>query len=381
MHRLDTQLVHAGEPRPKIGGAVSTPIFSSANFEYSGETSYHNLKYIRLNNTPNHDVLHGKLAAIEKAEAALVTASGMAAISTALLTVLKPGDHLLTQDCLYGGTHSLLTEDLGHLGIESTPVRGDDPDSWKDALRPNTRAFYVETLSNPLLGVPELGAVVEFCHHHQLVSMIDNTFASPINFCPVEAGYDLCLESATKYLNGHSDLVAGALCGRADLVEACLHRLNHLGATLDPHACFLLARGLKTLSLRVARQNENASRLAEFLEGHPAVTRVNYPGLASHPDHQRAKRWLRGFGGVLSFELAGQVEAAQALFRNLVLPVVAPSLGGVETLVTLPSKTSHAGIPPERRRAIGISDYLIRVAVGIEAPDDLVEDFSQALAS
>ncbi|MCA9795969.1 MAG: PLP-dependent transferase, partial [Candidatus Eremiobacteraeota bacterium] len=250
---LDTRLVHAGEPRPRIEGAISMPIFCSANFEYAGETSYHDLKYIRLNNTPNHQALHQKLAAIEGGQAALVTASGMAAISTSLLSVLKSGDHLLAQNCLYGGTHSLLTQDFRDFGIETTFVDGHDPESWKKAVRSNTRAFYVETMTNPLVQVGAIDKVPEFCKDHGLVAMIDNTFASPVNFRPLRLGYDLSLHSATKYLNGHSDIVAGVVVGAQHLVDKILHRLNHLGGSLDPHACFLLQRGLKTLSLRVRR--------------------------------------------------------------------------------------------------------------------------------
>ncbi|MCA9781347.1 MAG: PLP-dependent transferase, partial [Candidatus Eremiobacteraeota bacterium] len=207
-----------------------------------------------------------------------------------------------------------------------------------------------------------------------------NTFATPLNFRPLDHGYDFCLHSATKYLNGHSDIVAGAVIGKKPLVEKSLHRLNHLGGSLDPHACFLLHRGLKTLSLRMERQNLNALRLATFLNSHSSVHKVNYPGLPDHPDHQRAKTLFNGFGGVLSFELAAAL-SAQSLLQRLQLPVSAPSLGGVETLVTLPSTSSHSGIPREERLQMGISDSLIRVAVGIEHPDDLIEDFQQALGN
>lgn len=377
-HKLDTLLIHAGEPRPRIEGAVSTPIFCSANFESAGEGSYHDLRYIRLNNTPNHQVLHGKLAAIEGGEAALVTASGMAAISTALLSVLESGSHVIAQDCLYGGTHSLLTEDFKAFGIEVTFVDLSQPDSWAAALRSNTKAFYVESMTNPLLQVGALDRVPGFCEQHGLVSFIDNTFATPVNFRPLEHGYDICLHSATKYLNGHSDIVAGAIVGRASLVDKALHRLNHLGASLDPHACFLLQRGLKTLSLRMERQNANAQALAEFLAGRVEASKVNYPGLPSHAGYPTARKLFKGFGGVLSFELHGGEAAAEALLLRLRLPVNAPSLGGVETLVTRPCRSSHSGVPREERLRIGITDGLIRVAVGIEDSDDLIEDFRQA---
>jgi len=376
---LETKLIHAGEPEPLINGAVIMPIFQSVIFEYTGETSYHDLKYIRLSNTPNHLALHKKLAALENAEAALVTASGMAAISTTLLTVLSSGDHLLAQECLYGGTHDLITKDLATFGISFDFIDGDDPDSWSNRLRPNTKAIYVETMTNPLLQVADLKAVIEFAKAHGLISLIDNTFASPVNFRPPEWGFDLSLHSCTKYLNGHSDIVAGAAIGRADLIEKITHKLNRLGGSLDPHACFLLHRGLKTLAVRVRYQNESALQIAQFLERHPAIENINYPGLESHPRNQRARNLFDGFSGVLSFELKGGVEVAEHFIQNTTLPVIAPSLGGVETLITRPATTSHSGLSPKDRQTLGISDSLIRVSVGIEATQDLIEDFDRAL--
>lgn len=378
---IDTKLIHAGEPDPRIMGAVSIPIFQSAMFEYAGETGYHDIRYIRLNNTPNHVAVHQKLAALENAEAALVTASGMAAISTALLTVLSVGDHLLVQDCLYGGTHDFVTQDLGSFGITFDFVNANRPDSWEKALKPKTRAIYVETMSNPLLQIPDLDAVAAFARDHGLVSLIDNTFASPINYRPPEHGFDLSLHSATKYLNGHSDIVGGAIIGRAELVGRIKHRLDHLGGSMDPHQCYLLYRGMKTLALRVRCHNESALKVATFLSQHPKVSRVNYPGLQSHPQHQRACSLFDGFGGMLSFEMKGGLEAAERFIKATTLPIVAPSLGGVETLVTRPATTSHAGMKPEDRQRLGITDSLIRMSVGIEATDDLIEDFGQALAA
>jgi len=376
---LETKLIHAGEPEPLVSGAVSMPIFQSATFEYSGQSSYHDLKYIRLNNTPNHVALHEKLASLENAEAALVMASGMAAITTTLLTVLSSGDHVLAQDCLYGGTHDFITKDFATFGISFDFIDGGDPDSWKSQLRPNTKAIYFETITNPLLQVGDLKAVVEFARTHGLVSLIDNTFSSPINFRPPEWGFDLSLHSCTKYLNGHSDIVAGAVIGRAGLIEKIRHKLNHLGGSLDPHACFLLHRGMKTLAVRVKYQNESALRIAKFLEDHPAVEKVNYPGLESHPGYQRARQLFDGFGGMLSFELKNGLEAAGRFIRNTTLPIRAPSLGGVETLITRPATTSHSGLSPEDRQRLGISDSLIRLSVGIEANEDIIEDFQQAL--
>jgi len=377
---IETKLIHAGEPRPRINGAVSMPIFQSAMFEYAGETNYHDLKYIRLNNTPNHEVLQKKLAALENAEAALVTASGMAAISTTLLTLLSSGDHLLAQDCLYGGTHDLLTKDFAGFNLQYDFIDASKPDLWEAALRPNTRAIYVETITNPLMEVADLKAVAEFARKHGILAIIDNTFASPVNFLPLEWGFDISLHSGTKYLNGHSDIVAGVCLGSADLIGRIKHKLDHLGGSMDPHAAFLFHRGVKTVALRVRYQNESALKVARYLEQHPAVERVNYPGLESSTSYQRARQFLEGFGGMLSFELHGDVEAADAFMKKTNLPLVAPSLGGVETLITRPAITSHAGMKPADRQRLGISDKLIRLSVGIEASDELIEDFEQALA-
>jgi cystathionine beta-lyase/cystathionine gamma-synthase len=376
---LATKLIHAGEIRPGVLGAVSLPIFQSAMFEYAGAAHYHDIKYIRLNNTPNHTVLHAKLAALENAGAALVAASGMAAITTGILSLLSAGDRILAQESLYGGTHDFFTKHLGAFGIACDFLNIDDPASWPARIKPGTKAVYVETISNPLMQVPDLEAVVTFARAHGLVSMIDNTFATPVNFRPAEHGFDLSFHSVTKYLNGHSDIVGGAVIGRADLVEAALLKLDTLGGSMDPHACFLLHRGLKTLALRVRFQNESALRIARVLAGHPAVARVNYPGLEDHPGHARAARLFDGFGGMLSFELAGGVEAAERFMGAVRLPIIAPSLGSVETLMTRPATTSHLGMSPEDRKRIGISDGLIRLSVGIEATEDLIRDFERAL--
>jgi len=376
---IETKLIHAGEPEPRIGGAVSMPIFQSSTYEYTGTSGYNDLKYIRLNNTPNHVTLHEKLSALENAEDALVTASGMAVISTVILTILSPGDHFLAQECLYGGTFDFITKDLSTLNITVDFIDGDDPESWEHKLRPTTKMIYVETMSNPLLQIADLEAVSRFSKEHNIVSLIDNTFASPVNFRPPEWGFDLSLHSCTKYLNGHSDIVAGAVIGLKGLIEQITHKLNHLGGSLDPHACFLLYRGLKTLAVRVRYQNESALKVAKFLENHPAVKQVNYPGLESHPNHDRALKLFDGFGGMLSFEIDGDADMADRFIQHTTIPVCAPSLGGVETLITRPVTTSHSGLSPEEQRALGISDRLIRLSVGIEATDDLIEDLDQAL--
>ncbi len=377
--RLETRVVHAGDPHPRIEGAVTLPIFQSTVFEQKEGAGYHELRYPRLNNLPNHEAIADKLADLEGGEAALVTASGMAAISTTLLTVLGGGGHLLVQDCLYGGTHNLLTDDLESLGMSYDFIDARDPDSWRSKLQTETRAVYVEAISNPLLQVADHRAIAHFAREHGLLSIIDNTFASPINFRPVELGFDLVLHSCTKYLNGHSDLAAGALIGSADWVERVLHRLNHLGGSLDPHACFLLSRGVKTLALRVRQQNASALAIAKYLSARPEVSVVNYPGLESHPDHRRARELFSGFGGMLSFELSGGAEAARRLARGVTLFTNAPSLGGVESLVTRPVATTHAGMSAKDRERLGISDGLLRLSIGIEAVEDLRADLDTAL--
>ncbi len=376
---LETQLVHAGEPSPRIAGAVEMPIFQSATYEYAGEGSYDDVRYLRNNNTPSQLALHAKLAVLEGAEEALVTASGMAAISGTLLGLLSAGDHVLAQGGVYGGTHELLTHEFPRLGLAADTIDADRPEGWAQLLRPSTRLVYVEAMTNPLLEVADLAAVAEFARAHGLLCVIDNTFATPVNFRPLAHGFDLSIHSATKYLNGHADIVAGAVAGSRELITRIRHKLNVLGGSLDPHAAFLLKRGLKTLALRVRFQNDSTLKIAQFLEGHPAVARVNYPGLASHPRHARARTLFKGWGGVLSFELKGAAARADEFCTRLRIPAVAPSLGGVQTLITRPAKTSHAGVPEADRRRLGITDGLLRLSVGIESTDELIEDLAQAL--
>lgn len=376
---METRLVHAGEPDPLIEGAVSMPVFQSSTYEYTGQKDYHDLRYIRLNNTPNHRALHEKLAQVENGESAIVTSSGMSAISTALLTFLEPGDHILVQDCLYGGTHELVTRDLARMGIFSDFIDGNDPGSWETKRTGATKIIYVETITNPLMQVADLEAVVSFAEKHGLISMIDNTFAGPTNFRPLDWGFNLSLHSCTKYLNGHSDIVAGAVIGSQSLIDKIVHKLNHLGGSLDPHACFLLHRGMKTLALRMAYQNKSARAIAEYLESHEKVSKVHYPGLESHPDHLRAKRLLDGFGGMISFELKDGLDTAEKFIRRLSIPICAPSLGGVESLITRPASTSHSGMAASEREKLGITDALVRFSVGIESTMDLIDDIKVAL--
>ncbi|MEM9595277.1 MAG: aminotransferase class I/II-fold pyridoxal phosphate-dependent enzyme [Acidobacteriota bacterium] len=384
--RLATRLVHP--PRgasPKSTAAVN-PIHRSTvwglapeSLEAGVDGVYADLVYPRYNNLPNQQALASQMADLEHAEAALVTASGMSAISSAILAVVSSGDHVLAQTGLYGGTHGLLTRLLPDYGVSHDFVDGNDPAGWRGKLRPTTKVFYVETLANPLLDVPDLGAAARFAAEHDLVAIIDNTFATPLAFRPLDHGFHLVVHSATKYLNGHSDVLAGVVAGGGARVAAAESRLKLLGGSLDPQAAYLLARGVKTLGLRVPRQSENALALARHLEGHPAVVSVRYPGLESHPHHARAAELFDGYGAMLAMELAGGFDAASRFLAGVRLATHGASLGGVETLVVSPAKSSHAAMPADERRAVGIADGTVRVSVGIEAIEDLVVDFDQAL--
>ena len=374
---IDTRLIHAGTPNPRIDGAVVTPIFQSANYEQDDPEDYSSVRYIRLNNSPNHKVLNAKLAAIEGAEAAMVFASGMAAITTSVLSVVGSGDHVLCQDTVYGGTQTFFAREAGRLGIEVDFIDSTRPETWSAKLKPNTRLMYVESISNPLLDVADLPAIVAFAEANGLVTAIDNTFLSPVNFRPLEHGFDLVVHSATKYLNGHSDIVAGVVAGSAERIARINVLLTHLGGSLDPHACFLLERGLKTLALRVRQQNRTALALSEALCEHPAVSDVRYPGLPEDPNAARAARF-EGCGGMVSF-FVRDASSVDDFFEALTLPVNAASLGGVETLIVRPSRSTHLGMDPKDREALGITDALVRISVGIEDTNELIEDVLRAL--
>ncbi len=373
-----TAAIHAGELKPRPEGAMVTPIYQTANYEYHGE-DYHDVGYIRLSTTPNHRVLARRIAALEGTEDALVLASGMAAISGALLTVLSSDDHILVQDTLYGGTAGFVAHDLPRFHISHSVIDPQDPASWAASVTPQTKAIYVETLTNPLVQMADLEAVAAFAREQRLVSMIDNTFASPVNFRPAEIGFDLVFESCTKYMNGHSDIVAGSVAGPAEWVRRIKVLHDHLGGSLDPHAAFLLERGLKTLDVRVRQQNASAQRLARLLEAHDAVASVNHPSLTSHAQHERAARLLDGFGGMIAFELHGGMESAEAFLATLTIPAVAASLGGAESLMVRPAAAIHSGLSREEREKSGVSDGLIRFSVGLEGVEDLEADLTRAL--
>jgi len=373
---FSTRAIHSGEK--VFERAVTQPIFQSSTYVFEGEAQYLDVKYGRLNNTPNHQTLGEKIAALENTEDALVTSSGMAAITSTLLSAIRPGGHLLSQDNLYGGTFYFLQDDFPFWGREVSLFPTDESSSIEKYIRKNTQALYVEAISNPLLKVPDFEKIVEVAHKHGALAIIDNTFASPYNFNPVDIGFDIVLHSATKYLNGHTDVLAGAIAGKKEHLKSVRKLICHLGPTLDPHSCFLLSRGIKTLGLRVREQNASALELAKTLSTFERIQKVYYPGLESHPNHERARRYFRGFGGMVSFEFNGSADELEKSLRRLKLPFVAPSLGGVETLITRPSTTSHSGISVSERERLGIKETLVRLSVGLEDVKDLKEDFRQA---
>ncbi|MGH7589144.1 MAG: trans-sulfuration enzyme family protein [Gemmatimonadota bacterium] len=375
---LDTLAIHAGSSRDQEG-AVVTPIYQSSTFDYpAGDRE---LVYTRYGNNPTQLALQERLAALEGSEAALVLASGMGAIATAILTVCGSGDHLVAARSLYGGTHRLLDVELPRLGISVTYAGGIEPAAWEGAIRPETKLLLWEAISNPLLRVPDTPALAALARERGSVSLVDATFATPINLRPIDHGADLVMHSATKYLGGHSDLIGGVLAGSRERIGEATHRMHSFGASIDPHAAFLIERGVKTLAVRMARHNENGRRVAEFLSGHERVARTHYPSLPDHPDHAVAARLLAGAGGVVTFVPDASYDAACQLTERFRWIRLAPSLGGVESLVSLPAQTSHRGLSREDREALGIPDPMIRLALGIESADDLVDDLSRALAS
>ena len=375
--RFDTRVLHEAER--SVDGAASLPIFRSTVWELPPGTAYRDIRYPRLNNLPNQTVVATKIARLEGYEAGLVTASGMSAILATLAGLFRSGDHLLVGDTVYGGTHSLVVSELAERGIEVSRVDGGDPSTWEAALRPTTRGLYLEPLTNPLLSVADLAAIAPFCRGHGLTSVVDNTFASPVFFQPGRHGIDVSLHSATKYLNGHSDVAAGVISSDPQRIAAITKKQNLLGGSLDPQAAWLLHRGTKTLGLRVRHQAASALRVARWLAERPEVAQVNHPGLSTHPQHALAGQVLSGHGACFSFTLE-DASRAEEVARGLRLFVYSASLGGVESLVVIPAKSSHAGMSAEDRAAAGISDGLIRVSIGLEDPDDLLEDLAQALS-
>jgi methionine-gamma-lyase len=382
---LQTKAVHAAREH-NTTRAVSSPIWQTSTFRADSSEHFAELAtaarpaefYTRYGN-PTHREAEATIAALEGGEAALVAASGMGAIFTAVLCGLRAGDHVVAQRNLYAGTNTLIEELLPRWGIEYTFVEQTAAANFAEVLRPHTKLIYVETPTNPLMRITDLRAIAGLGHEHKITTMVDNTFATPVNQRPLELGIDVCVHSATKYLGGHSDITAGVVVGSREFVERAWKFGLVAGAVLSPFDGWLLLRGLRTLGLRVERHNQNALALARFLEAHAKVERVHYPGLASHPQHELARTQMSGFTGMLSVELRGDFRAAEQLIASLKLALNAASLGGYETLVVHPAAMWGQQLSVEQRAAMEISDRLVRVSVGLEDEADLIRDFAQAL--
>ncbi|MDT7830121.1 PLP-dependent aspartate aminotransferase family protein [Pricia sp. S334] len=372
---LNTICAHTGEVKDEqFKGAVS-PLYMSTSYAFEDVDIK---RYPRYFNTPNQESLSKKIAALEHTEAGLIFGSGMAAISTSLLAFLEAGDHIVLQQTLYGGTYNLITEEFHKYGIEYSFTEGWAADDFEAKVQENTKVIYIETPSNPLLTITDLDAVAKLSKKHGLVSMIDNTFASPVNQNPVDFGIDVVIHSATKYMGGHSDICAGAVASTKENIKRIHSLAKNFGGSLSDYTVWLLERSMKTMGIRVRAQNENAQRMAEFLDGHDDIAAVYYPGLPDHPGHETAKTQMAGFGGMLSFELLEGLDASR-FQKSLQLIKPSMSLAGVESTVLSPSQTSHALLGAEERERQGIKDGLIRFSVGIEEPEDLIADIEQAL--
>lgn len=375
---LPTLVLHAGESTHDVGAPVVTPLAQSVSFVQDVGTEG-GLRYPRYGNAPNAEIVQRRLAALEKAEAGLVLASGMGATACALLALLRPGDHLLASKWIYGGTRTLFTDEFTTLGIQVTLVDPMEPRGWRKRLRKETRAIFVESPVNPTCRVLDLKAISYLTEEAGIALVVDSTFSSPVNLRPLEHGADVVIHSATKYLNGHHDVLGGAVLGTSSYVEEVRQKMMVWGQAPDPFACWLLERGLKTLDVRVKRQNENAMQVARWCAERKEVRAVHYPGLPSHPDHEVARDQLDGFGGMLAIELTGGARAADRFIRKLRLIRHAPSLGGVDSLVSEPRFTSHAHLSQDERARLGIPDGFLRLSIGIEGADDLIADIEQAL--
>ena len=381
-----TRSVHGGEPRTKLASAITSPIVQAATYTFADtreltdhfEGRVERDEYGRYGN-PTQRVAERKLAALEGAQEGLLFSSGMAAITTTLFAMLAKGAHVVVTDDAYRRTRQFLHQILRRYGVEVSTVPAGDYDRLEEAIRQHTRLVFSESPTNPYNRVLDLDRVAEIGRRHRVKTVIDSTFATPINQRPLEFGIDLVIHSATKYLGGHNDLMAGVVLGSRELVGAIRDLQGVTGAVPDPFAAYLLIRGIKTLALRVSRQNDNAQQVAEFLEAHPKVARVHYPGLKSHPEHDLAVRQMGGFGGVVSFEVRGDLQAASRLVDACRIPRIAPSLGGVESLIEQPALMSFYELTTEERLQVGIKDTLVRYAVGVEDAGDLVADLAQAL--
>ncbi len=378
---LATEAVHAGGPEARPGHPVVAPIVRSSTFHWTGPGDGVELRYGRYGNSPNQRSVAAKIAALEGTESALALASGMAAISMTLLAVAEAGDHIVASRHLYGATRALLAHELPRRGIAATFVDPCDPGAWRAALTPATRVVLIELPTNPTLRVFDIGPARDAARSAGAVLAADMTFATPVGIRAAEHGVDAVVHSATKYLGGHSDLVAGAVAGSAELVGRVTRMMKLYGASIDPQTAWLLERGMRTLPARVERHNRTALALAKWFAGLDGVRRVVHPGLPSHPDHERATAMLDGYGGMLSIVLEGGGEAADRFCASLALAAAAPSLGGVETLVSQPRHTSHADLSPAELDALDIPDGFVRISVGLEDVEDLKADFRAAVAA
>lgn len=383
--RPETAAVHGAADLEKKNGPVTTPIYQTSTFEVADNDEQQRVTstdryYTRWGN-PTITVAEQTVAELEGVEAGLTFASGMGAITTTILALLKTGDHIVAQRDIYGGVTKFFSQWLPKIGIETTFVDTNDFEQHARAIRPSTRLLYLESPTNPSLRVVDVKKAAALAKQHKLISMIDSTFATPINQRPAEYGIDLVMHSGTKYLSGHADLTCGVVCGRQELMDQLWETRTTLGNCMDPHAAWMLIRGLKTLSVRVARQNENALRVAEFLGQHEKVRRVHYPFLKSHPQHATAREQMKGGGGMVTFEVEGTGEDARRVSEAMHLFKLATSLGGVESLVSIPVLTSHAMISAEQREEMGVTEQMVRLSVGIENADDLIADLEQGLAA
>lgn len=385
----DTKIVHAGQQPDPLTGALSTPIYQTSTFVFDSaaqgaarfaleEEGY---IYSRLGN-PTNAALEEKMRVLESGEAALVTSSGISAISTTILTMCGQGDHIVASDTLYGCTYALLSHSLPKFGIEVTFVRADDPENIKAAMKPNTKMVYLETPANPTLAMIDLEAAANVAHEGGAMLVVDNTFMSPYCQRPLELGADIVVHSVTKYINGHGDVIGGVIVGPADfLVPARLVGIKDItGGVMSPFNAWLTLRGLKTLHIRMERHCSNAMKVAKYLESNPNIESVFYPGLPSHPQHELAKKQMSNFGGMISFEIKGGIEAGRKVMDSVQLCLLAVSLGDTETLIQHPASMTHSPVPAEERLKAGITDGLIRISVGLETPEDIIDDLEQAIA-
>lgn len=386
MHK-STKAIHAGNLDEPIFGEVSIPIFQSSTFSFpnaqegadrfSGEKS--GFIYTRMGN-PTTKALEENIASLEGGFAGMATSSGMAAINTIFLSLLDQNSHIVSTACVYGPTRMILEKEYTRFGVEATFVNSSNPENIRDAIKPNTRLIFIETPSNPTMGITDIQKAVEIAHQHDILIAVDNTFASPYLQRPFEFGVDIVVHSMTKFINGHSDVVGGMIVTRNEkLYERIRSVLNLFGGTMDPHQAWLVLRGVRTLPLRIEKSQENAAKLAEHLSTHPKVTWVNYPGLPDHPQHEIAKKQMDGFGAMLCFGVKNGIEGGITVMNNVRLFTLAVSLGGVESLIEHPASMTHASVPKEEREEAGILDELVRLSVGCEDFNDLRDDLDQAL--